>query len=67
MAVRFLFASVALALVFESCFAGGGGGGGGGHKKVIIHVPYKIKHVHHTHTVYKHVGGGGGGDHDYYK
>lgn len=40
------------------------------HKKVIIHVPYKIKHIHHTHTVYKHVhhnDHGHGGDHDYYK
>lgn len=34
------------------------------HKKVIIHVPFKVKHIHHTHTVVKHVGhqGGGGGD-----
>lgn len=23
------------------------------HKRVIIHVPMKVKHVHHTHTVYK--------------
>lgn len=37
------------------------------HKKVIIHVPYKIKHIHHTHTVYKHVHDHGHGDHDYYK
>lgn len=36
---------------------------------MIIHVPYKVKHIHHTHTVYKHVGGhgGGGGDHEFYK
>ncbi|CAG9857115.1 unnamed protein product [Phyllotreta striolata] len=32
------------------------GGGGGGHKRVIIHVPVKVKHIHHTHTVVKHVG-----------
>lgn len=25
------------------------------HKRVIIHVPLKVKHVHHTHTVYKPV------------
>lgn len=23
-------------------------------------MPYKVKTIHHTHTVYKHVGGGGG-------
>lgn len=34
------------------------------HKKIVIHVPYKVHHVHHTHTIYKHVHGhGGGGDH----
>lgn len=27
--------------------------GGKPHKRVIIHVPMKVKHVHHTHTVYK--------------
>lgn len=45
------------------------GGHGGGHKKVIIHVPIKVKHHKHTHTIVKHVhhkhGGGGGGDDHY--
>lgn len=27
--------------------------GGKPHKRVIIHVPMKIKHVHHTHTIFK--------------
>lgn len=34
---------------------------------MIIHVPFKVKHIHHTHTVVKHVGGGGGGDEESYK
>ncbi|KZC04924.1 hypothetical protein WN55_09723 [Dufourea novaeangliae] len=39
------------------------GGHGGGHDHVVIHVPYKIKTVHHTHTITKHIHhGGGGGD-----
>lgn len=30
---------------------------------VVIHVPYKIKTIHHTHTITKHIHhGGGGGD-----
>ncbi|XP_012279195.1 glycine-rich cell wall structural protein [Orussus abietinus] len=38
-------------------------GGHGGHSHVVIHVPYKIKTIHHTHTITKHVHhGGGGGD-----
>ncbi|XP_020300683.1 abscisic acid and environmental stress-inducible protein-like [Pseudomyrmex gracilis] len=36
------------------------GGGHGGHKHVIIHVPYKIKTIHHTHTITKHIHHGGG-------
>lgn len=49
-----------VSLLFQLCHCGGhGGGGGGGHKKVIIHVPYKVNTVHHTHTVVKHVDGGG--------
>ncbi|XP_025835420.1 glycine-rich protein DOT1-like, partial [Agrilus planipennis] len=50
--------------VIELCTAGGGGGGGD--KKVIIHVPFKVKTVHHTHTVVKHVDHGGG-DKEFYK
>ncbi|KYQ55505.1 hypothetical protein ALC60_05567 [Trachymyrmex zeteki] len=40
------------------------GGHGGGHSHVVIHVPYKIKKIQHTHTITKHIhhGGGGGGD-----
>ncbi|XP_031364782.1 uncharacterized protein LOC116185161, partial [Apis dorsata] len=35
----------------------------GGHDHVVIHVPYKIKTIHHTHTITKHIHhGGGGGD-----
>jgi hypothetical protein len=26
---------------------------GKAHKRVVIHVPMKVKHLHHTHTVYK--------------
>ncbi|XP_050298321.1 uncharacterized protein LOC126737452 [Anthonomus grandis grandis] len=51
----YLVASVLVLALFGYCSAGGHGGG---HKKVIIHVPYKVKTIHHTHTVYKHVGGG---------
>ncbi|CAK9829251.1 hypothetical protein ANTRET_LOCUS6620 [Anthophora retusa] len=40
-----------------------GGGHHGGHDHVVIHVPYKIKTIHHTHTITKHIHhGGGGGD-----
>nr|CAD7409659.1 unnamed protein product [Timema cristinae] len=39
------------------------GGHGGGHKKVIIHVPYYVKKIHHTHTVYKIVDHGDEGGH----
>ncbi|XP_076386101.1 uncharacterized protein LOC105663218 [Megachile rotundata] len=39
------------------------GGHHGGHDHVVIHVPYKIKTIHHTHTITKHIHhGGGGGD-----
>ncbi|XP_033183632.1 uncharacterized protein LOC117153578 [Bombus vancouverensis nearcticus] len=39
------------------------GGQHGGHDHVVIHVPYKIKTIHHTHTITKHIHhGGGGGD-----
>lgn len=27
--------------------------GGSHHKHIIIHVPYHVKHHHHTHTIYK--------------
>ncbi|XP_043675893.1 ctenidin-3-like [Vespula pensylvanica] len=38
-------------------------GHGGKHQHVVIHVPYKIKHIYHTHTITKHIHhGGGGGD-----
>lgn len=30
-------------------------------------MPYKVKTIHHTHTVYKHAGGGGGGGDEGYK
>ncbi|XP_014470130.1 PREDICTED: glycine-rich cell wall structural protein 1.0-like [Dinoponera quadriceps] len=36
------------------------GGGHGGHKHVVIHVPYKVKTIHHTHTITKHIHHGGG-------
>nr|CAI5867697.1 unnamed protein product [Callosobruchus analis] len=45
-------ASLAVLALVDVC---SGGGHGGGHKKVIIHVPFKVKHIHHTHTVIKHV------------
>lgn len=32
---------------------------------VIIHVPYKVKTVHHTHTITKHIHHGGGGEDKY--
>lgn len=35
------------------------------HKKVIIHVPFKIKHIHHTRTVVKHVDDHGGDEEGY--
>ncbi|XP_072753389.1 uncharacterized protein [Anoplolepis gracilipes] len=35
-------------------------GGHGEHNHVIIHVPYKIKTIHHTHTITKHLHHGGG-------
>ncbi|EFN80932.1 glycine-rich cell wall structural protein 1.8 [Harpegnathos saltator] len=35
-------------------------GGHGGHKHVVIHVPYKVKTIHHTHTITKHIHHGGG-------
>ncbi|XP_011642233.1 glycine-rich cell wall structural protein-like, partial [Pogonomyrmex barbatus] len=38
------------------------GGHGGGHDHVIIHVPYKIKTIKHTHTITKHIHHGGGED-----
>ncbi|CAG9797579.1 unnamed protein product [Chironomus riparius] len=28
---------------------------GKSHKRVVIHIPMKVKHLHHTHTVYKPV------------
>lgn len=31
------------------------GGHGDSHKKYLIHVPFHIKHHHHTHTIVKHV------------
>ncbi|GAB1866325.1 hypothetical protein CAJAP_07404 [Camponotus japonicus] len=39
------------------------GGHGGGHKHVVIHVPYQVKTIHHTHTITKHIHHkDGGGD-----
>uniref|UniRef100_A0A6P7GG68 Glycine-rich cell wall structural protein 1.0-like n=1 Tax=Diabrotica virgifera virgifera TaxID=50390 RepID=A0A6P7GG68_DIAVI len=67
MASRFLIASFLVLTLLGLCLAGGHGGGE--HKRVIIHVPFKVKHIHHTHTVVKHVGheGGGGGGGEEYK
>ncbi|XP_028170848.1 histone-lysine N-methyltransferase, H3 lysine-79 specific-like [Ostrinia nubilalis] len=41
--VVFLFCLVALLLAIAECRT----------KKVVIHVPYKVKKIKHTHTVYK--------------
>ncbi|RLU19103.1 hypothetical protein DMN91_009461 [Ooceraea biroi] len=50
-------------LLVVSLFSLASAGGHGGHKHVVIHVPYKIKTIHHTHTITKHIHhGGGGGD-----
>ncbi|GJQ79473.1 hypothetical protein Trydic_g16326 [Trypoxylus dichotomus] len=35
----------------------------GGHKHVIVHIPYRVRTVHHKRTVAKDVGGGDGEDH----
>lgn len=32
---------------------------------MIIHVPYKVKTIHHTHTITKHIHHGGGGEDKY--
>lgn len=34
---------------------------------MIIHVPFKVKHIHHTRTVVKHVGHEGGDEQEGYK
>lgn len=71
----FLYFQFLAALVLALIVLCSAGGHGDSHKKVIIHVPFNIKHHHHTHTVYKHIhhkaegghGGGHGGGEDEFK
>lgn len=37
-------------ILISDCVAGGSH-----HKHIVIHVPLRVKHHHHTHTVYKHI------------
>lgn len=45
-----LIVSLLLVLAVSMCLAGGTT-----HRHVLIHVPVRIKHHHHTHTIYKHI------------
>ncbi|XP_015122142.1 glycine-rich cell wall structural protein 1.8-like [Diachasma alloeum] len=59
--LRLLILGFLAGILMESCEAGGGHGG---HDHVIIHVPYHIKTLKHTHTITKHIHHkSGGGDH----